>query len=200
MEYRKKLRRGSYLRSLVALLCLCIPVLCVVLFLSLSLPDVSSNDHGKGTYRKLIFKTRSREEELGELGKMMVEMLPDDLAFTIFTPSEEAFERVLSLRASDSLVEDKLNDTFAVLSRVMGFSAIPRHLPSEAVPPLMEISFDSLSGYRLYAWKASNGTLFVNNVRSERVNMRRGETIVHIMSGVIMDPKFEQSFQTDYGD
>lgn len=159
---------------------------------------MSPRDHGMGMYRKLKSKTRSRaEEELGELGKFMVEMLPDDLAFTIFTPSEEAFERVLGLRASNSLVEDKLNDTFAVLSRVMGFSVLPRHLSSEAVPLLKEISFDSLSGYRLYAWKASNGTLFVNNVRSERVDVRRGETIVHIMSGVIVDPEFEQSFQTD---
>lgn len=199
MEYRKKLRRGDPLRSLFMLLFLCVPVVCLLLLLSLSLPEVSPGDFGEGTYRKLIRRTSSRELELGELGKLMVAMLPDDLAFTIFTPSEEAFEHVLNLRPNASLVGE-VNNTFAILSRVMGFSAIPRHLPSEAVAVLKEMSFDSVSGYRLYAWKSRNGTLFVNNVKSKRVNMRKGEIIVHLMDGVIMDPEFKQSFQTDDDD
>ena len=200
MEHQKKFRRGSSLRSLVVFLCSCVPVLCILLLLNLSLPEVSPDGHGEGAYRKFLPKMRSSVVELGELGKLMVAMLPDDLAFTIFTPSEEAFERFVNLRANDSLVDDKMNDTFAILSRVMGFCTVPRLVPSEAMPLLKEISFDSVSGYRLHAWKASNGTLFVNNVRSERVDMRKGEIIVHIMSGVIMDPEFEQSFQADEGD
>lgn len=184
------------MRSMVVLLCLCV-LLCLLLLLCSNLPEVSVDGHVKGTYRKFMRKSQSSEVELGELGKLMVAMLPDDLAFTMFVPSDEAFERVLSLRANDSLVADRMNDTFAILSRVMGFSSVPRHLPAQVVPLRKEISFDSVSGYRLYAWKASDGTLFVNDVRSERVNMRTGETIVHIMNGVIMDAEFEQSFHVD---
>ncbi|ONK62060.1 uncharacterized protein A4U43_C08F36380 [Asparagus officinalis] len=200
MEDWKKLRRGDPRRSLFMLLFLCVLVVCLLLLLNMRLPEVSPGGFGEGTYRKLIRRTSSRELELGELGKLIVAMLPDDLPFTIFTPSEEAFEHVLNLRPNDSLVRDKVNNTFAILSRVMGFSAIPRHLPSEAVAVLKEMSFDSVSGYRLYAWKSHSGTLFVNNVKSERVNMRKGEIIVHLMNGVIMDPEFKQSFLTDDDD
>ncbi|KAJ6820759.1 uncharacterized protein M6B38_394010 [Iris pallida] len=197
MEYQKKTRKGSYLRSLVPLLFMFIIFICLLLFLSLSLPDVSLVKHSKETYRRLVTRKNSMEEGLGELGELMVSMLPDDLPFTVFVPSEDAFERIVQLRANISLDEDKRNNTVAILSRLMGFSAIPQHLPSIMVPMLKEISFDSVSGYTLYAWKASNGTLIVNNVRSEQVDVRKGETIVHVMDGVIMDAEFKQSFETD---
>lgn len=154
----------------------------------------------KGSYKTSITWKSLEEVKLGELGEMMVAMLPNDLAFTIFVPSEEAFERVLKLRASDSLTEQKKNNTYAIVSRVMGFSAVPRHLPSGAVPLHKEISFDSISGFRLYAWKDSNGTVVVNGVRSVSVDVRKAEIIVHIMSGVIMDSEFEQSFSPDDDD
>jgi hypothetical protein len=38
-------------------------------------------------------------------------MLPQDLAFTVFVPSQRAFERDLRLRVKDSLVGEKMNDT-----------------------------------------------------------------------------------------
>ncbi|XP_038974048.1 uncharacterized protein LOC120105552 [Phoenix dactylifera] len=154
----------------------------------------------KRSCKTLLPWKSSEEVKLGELGEMMVAMLPSDLPFTIFVPSEEAFEHVLKLRASDSLTEQKMNDTYATVSRVMGFSAVPQHLPSGAVPLHKEISFDSISGFRLYAWKDVKGTLVVNGVRSECVDVRKAEIIVHIMSGVIMDVEFEQSFSPDYDD
>lgn len=197
MEYQKKPRKDSNLRSLVPLLFLFIIFLCLLLLLSLSLPDVSLVKHSKETYRKLIPGKSKTKVGLGELEELMVSMLPDDLPFTVFAPSEDAFERFLQLRANISLAEDKRNNTVAILSRVMGFSAIPHHLSSIMVPIQKEISFDSVSGYTLYAWRASNGTLIVNNVRSERVDVRKGATIVHIMDGVIMDAEFKQSFETD---
>ncbi|KAJ0984083.1 hypothetical protein J5N97_002439 [Dioscorea zingiberensis] len=146
-------------------------------------------------------RRRTGEEvSLGLLGEMMVGVLPGDLAFTVFVPSEAAFESILKLRATDSLVEDKINNTYAVLSRVMGFSAVPQHLSSAAVPFNGEISLYSVSGFRLHAWRSSDGTLLVNNVSSERVDLRKDEIIVHVMRGVLMDAEFEQSFSPDYED
>ncbi|XP_077214422.1 uncharacterized protein LOC143849321 [Tasmannia lanceolata] len=201
MEFSKKLRRG-YLNSSITLICILISVPCLLILLisTLRLPDVSLERGGIGSYRALKLRTSLEEDRLGVLGEMMIEMLPNDLAFTVFVPSEKAFGHVLKLQANDSLVEHKANNTIAILSRVLGFSAIPQHLPSRRVPFGREISLDSISGFRLYACKASDSALVVNTVRSKRVDLRRGEIIVHIMTGVIMDAEFEQSFQPDYED
>ncbi|XP_029116670.2 uncharacterized protein [Elaeis guineensis] len=193
--FQTRMKRG-FLKRLVCLLCLIIPVSCLLLLITLGLPDMDNSI--KRPFKNSIPWKSSEEVILGELGEMMVAMLPNDLPFTIFVPSEEAFERVLKLRASDSLTEQKINDTYATISRIMGFSAVPQHLPSGAVPLHKEKSFDSISGFRLYAWKDVKGNLVVNGVRSVCVDVRKAEIVAHIMSGVIMDAEFEQSFSSDY--
>ncbi|KAK8968700.1 hypothetical protein KSP40_PGU013523 [Platanthera guangdongensis] len=80
----------------------------------------------------------------------------------------------------------------------MGFCAVPLHLPSKSVPVLEELALDSVSGLRISVWKTPGGTLFANNVSSDWVDLRKGEVIVHVMGGVIMDAEFELSFAPDY--
>ncbi|RYR46224.1 hypothetical protein Ahy_A07g031979 isoform A [Arachis hypogaea] len=111
---------------------------------------------------------------------MMLEMLPHDLAFTVFVPSEEAFKRDLRLDFNDSLKPDKYNDTYAIVSRVLGFSAVPRSIHSDSVKLGELVNYDSLSGFSLYISKDIDGML-------------RNEIVVHVMDGVIMDAEFEQS-------
>ncbi|URE26577.1 hypothetical protein MUK42_35841 [Musa troglodytarum] len=164
------------------------------------LPEVSLSNSVTESPRNLTFTKTVEGVGLGELGDMMVAMLPDDLAFTVFVPSEEAFGRLLKLRSHDSLSKDRLNETYAVVSRVMGFSAVPRHIPSKVIPLHKEMTFDSVSGFRLHAWKDLDGTLVVNGIRSEIVDIRKAEIIVHKMDGVLMDAEFEQSFPPDYED
>ncbi|GKF69070.1 hypothetical protein Tco_0202127, partial [Tanacetum coccineum] len=41
--------------------------------------------------------------------------------------------------------------------------------------------------------KDADETLAVNRVRSKRVDLRKGEMVVHVMDGVIMEAEFEQS-------
>lgn len=128
---------------------------------------------------------------------MMLEMLPEDLAFTVFVPSEEAFERDLRLQANESFVGEKMNDTYAVVSRILGFSAVPRSLISVSMPFEKEVLYDSISGFMLSVSKDVDGMLVVNRVRSQRVDLRKKELIVHVMDGVVMDAEFEQSVQPD---
>lgn len=194
MELWKKLKRVGLVRSTVALMCLFILFSSLLFILHLDLPDLSLDNTISASFVTSANTKSSNEMGLGKLGEMMVEMLPDDLAFTIFVPSDNAFGRVLKLRANECLVEQKMNDTIAIISRVMGFSAVPRHLPSQAVPLREEVSVDSISGFRLYAWRAANGTLIVNNIMSELVDMRKSEIIVHKIKGVLMDAEFELSF------
>ncbi|BFG22804.1 hypothetical protein CerSpe_090790 [Prunus speciosa] len=138
---------------------------------------------------------------VGKFGKMMLEMLPEDLAFTVFVPSEEAFERDLRLSSNESLVGEKMNDdTYAIMSRVLGFSAMPRRLASVNVPIDKELSYDSISGFVLYISKEEDGALTVNRVRSKRVDLRKKGSVVHIMDGVIMDAEFQQSVQPEEQD
>lgn len=178
-----------------------IPCLCLLILLSLSLPEIAPEEKSiNGLYRKVMAGTGrkravSSEVSLGMLGEMMVSMLPSDLAFTVFVPSEAALESILKLRTSESLTKEKINNTYALLSRVMAFSAVPQHLPSASLPFNGEISFDSVSGFRLHVWRSLDKTLLVNNVSSERVDLSKDEIIVHVISGVLMDAEFEQSLE-----
>uniref|UniRef100_A0ACD5XDW2 Uncharacterized protein n=1 Tax=Avena sativa TaxID=4498 RepID=A0ACD5XDW2_AVESA len=140
---------------------------------------------------------------LGEFGDLMLSMLPRDLAFTAFVPSPESFRRVLKLQPNDSAAEGKAGGAYAVVSRVLGFSAVPRRLRSADVPPRERVRLlDSVSGLKMHAWRDddADGALVVNGVRSECVDVVRGETVVHVMAGVLMDAEFQRSFPPEFDD
>lgn len=191
VEPSKKMRRRGFLKNSIAFVCVVVSVCClfVVILSTLRLPEAPVGLHRITE----MGKVSENEKVIGRFGEMMIEMLPQDLAFTVFVPSQKAFERDLRLRVDDSLVGEKMNDTYAVVSRILGFSAVPRTLSSVTVPFGREISFDSISGFTLYISKDIDGVLVVNRVRSERVDLRKREIVMHIMDGVIMDAEFEQS-------
>ncbi|KAJ3680750.1 hypothetical protein LUZ60_015239 [Juncus effusus] len=145
-------------------------------------------------------KNRSQNPTLSQFGEMMVSMLPQDLPFTLFVPSKSSFEKTLKLKSNESLIDVNLNNTFAIVSRVLGFSAVPKQLPAGGLDRKKEKVADSVSGFKLYLWKDFDGMIVVNGVRSECVDLKIGEVIVHLMNGVLMDPEFEQSFIPDYED
>ena len=189
------MRRGWCMKDSIAFVCVMVTVcsLMVVIVTMLRLPEVSTRQNS-------AIREGFNDESIGKFGEMMLEMLPQDLAFTIFVPSEKAFQRDLRLQVNRSLAAEQMNDTYAVLSRVLGFSAVPRPLYSKTMLFGKEMCFDSLSGFELCIWKESDGAIIVNRVRSARMDMRKGEIVVHIMDGVIMDFEFEQSFQLDYSE
>ncbi|CAF2047820.1 unnamed protein product [Brassica rapa] len=135
-------------------------------------------------------------DELGFFGNTMVEMLPEDLVFTAFVPSEKAFNRDLGMtkpnntRKSKSL-EDEEN-TYAVVSRILGFAVVPYRVEAGDVGKDETASYESLSGFTLKIWRKSGG-LVVNGVETEKMGLKRGKIMVHIMDGVIMDSDFSQS-------
>lgn len=156
----------------------------------------------------------SAAASLGELGDAMVSMLPKDLPFTVFVPSADSFSRVLRLQGPSSnssaaaaggeaAASDTDANTYAILSRVLSFSAVPRRLLAADVPPPPRGAaavrlLDSVSGLRLYASRDARGALVVNGVRSECVDIVRGETVVHVIAGVLMDAEFERSFSAEF--
>ncbi|CAD6202832.1 unnamed protein product [Miscanthus lutarioriparius] len=155
----------------------------------------------------------SAAASLGELGDAMVSMLPKDLPFTVFVPSADSFTRVLRLQGPSSnasaaaargeaAASDTDANTYAILSRVLGFSAVPRRLLAADVPPPRGAGavrlLDSVSGLSLYASRDARGALVVNGVRSECVDIVRGETVVHVIAGVLVDAEFERSFSAEF--
>ncbi|XP_026417518.1 uncharacterized protein LOC113313002 [Papaver somniferum] len=204
MELSKKLRKNWVLSNLIVFVSVVVLVSCfLVIFVSLlKLPDVSQPKGMFGSHRRLRNRKVVKEDEsLGELGEMMIGMLPADLAFTVFVPSVKAFANELKLQVNDSVVGLTENDnTFAILSRILAFSAIPRSLLSVNVPVGKEVTFDSISGFTLYISRDSDGSLVVNRVRSKRLDLRKRDMVVHIMDGVIMDAEFEQSVQPENED
>ncbi|GAV56784.1 Fasciclin domain-containing protein [Cephalotus follicularis] len=191
--------RILFLKNPIAFVLLVVSLCCLlVMFVTmLRLPEVSLGNKAAGYYRTPKNRLDFYHDGLGKFGDMMIEMLPEDLAFTVFVPSEKAFERDLRLRVSDSLVGEKMNDTYAVVSRVLGFSAVPRTLSSATIPVGEAVSYDSISGFALYISKDVDGMLVVNRIRSDKVDIKKRKIVVHVMDGVIMDAEFEQSVQPE---
>lgn len=188
MQSSKKMRRGQIQRNSILFVFVVVSGCClfVVIMSTLRLPQVSLG-------RKV-----TRNNELGPFADIMIGMLPEDLAFTLFIPSERAFERDLKLRVNDSFVGDNMNNTYAIVSRVLGFSAIPRMISSNMLHSGEVVSYDSLSGLELFIAKGLDGMLTVNRVKTERVDMKKGKILIHVMDGVIMDAEFEQSIASDF--
>ena len=173
-----------------------------LVLLSTSTPPAPSSRLASGGGRSSSSSTgppRCGDAGLGELGDAMVSMLPRDLPFTVFVPSPDSFRRVLKLRgfnASAAAAEGYDDSTSAVLSRVLGFSAVPQRLLAADVPPRGAARLlDSVSGLRIRASRDdARGALVVNGVRSECADIVRGETVVHVVAGVLMDAEFERLF------
>ncbi|KAE8673590.1 Villin 4 isoform 1 [Hibiscus syriacus] len=195
------MRRGYHLKSSIAFVFFVV-FLCFISLLIITMmkvPDIITSNGSMSFYNNMnSLKASDNYNSIGSFGNMMINMLPEDLTFTVFLPSETAFERDLRLNTSDSLVGEKMNDTYALISRVLGFSAIPRVLDSTMVSAGKEVSYDSLSGFELFVSKDEGGVLVVNGVKLERVDIRRGKLVVHVIDGVIMDAEFEQSVQPDF--
>ncbi|GLT89146.1 hypothetical protein SLE2022_071440 [Rubroshorea leprosula] len=188
------MRRGYFSKNPIAFVFMVVSVCCllIVVISILKVPDVSPGRKPLQHSATGILKVSNNWNQVGTFGEMMIQMLPDDLAFTVFVPSETAFRRDLRLAA------EKGNNTYAVISRVLGFSAVPRTIDSDMMVSGQELSYDSLSGFTLFISKVAEGVLAVNRVRSEKVDIRKGKIVMHIMDGVIMDAEFEQSVQPDY--
>ncbi|CAN6442994.1 unnamed protein product [Victoria cruziana] len=162
-------------------------------FLAVVLPDANFNINSSLSLEGLRFRKRLEVNGLGLLGEEMVKMLGTDLPFTVFIPSEQAFEEILKLQGNASDDKQTASEKEAILSRLLGFSAVPRQLLSVDISSSQELCLYSISGCRLDVTKVSTGVLLVNNVRSKLVDLRRGEVIVHLINGVIMDAEFEQA-------
>ncbi|KAI5432300.1 hypothetical protein KIW84_036155 [Lathyrus oleraceus] len=150
-------KKGLILKHSLALVTILVTVCCIfiVIVTFFKLPEVQNKSNQKmGFYP--ITKSRKvsvQDLNLGKFGEMMIEMLPQDLAFTVFVPSEEAFKRDLHLSVDDSLKQDKFNDTYAIVSRVLGFSAVPLTVWSVDLRFGEVVNYESLSGFSLYVSK-----------------------------------------------
>ncbi|KAI3809122.1 hypothetical protein L1987_25091 [Smallanthus sonchifolius] len=126
----------------------------------LRLQEVSYSNGSMTPFKlKKISKIPENNDRIGKFGEMMIEMLPQDLSFTIFVPSEFAFERDLRLRIDNSLAGEKENDTYAIRTTCIELCGCP------------------MGNY-----------------------LRKGEMVIHVMDGVIMEAEFEQSVRSDDGD
>ncbi|XP_047332654.1 uncharacterized protein LOC124936216 [Impatiens glandulifera] len=199
-----KRRRNLFFKTPIAIISTVISLLCfLILILSIfKLPEISAKR--SSTHLMNSNNPPEKREILstgGRFAETILEMLPENLVFTIFMPSDRAFERDLGLKANESLEEEKSGNTYAILTRVLGFSALPRAIYSDSVPIQGEVCYDSISGFNLCMYRELDGMLRVNGVRSEKVDVKMGEkVVVHIMNGAIMDSEFQQSVQPDEED
>ncbi|KAL5101900.1 hypothetical protein RYX36_006227 [Vicia faba] len=190
-------KKGLILKHSIALVTVLVSVCCIfiVVVTFFKLPEAQNKSNQKMGFDPInrSRKVSLQDFNLGKFGEMMIEMLPQDLAFTVFVPSEEAFKRDLHLSVNDSLKQDRFNDTYAIVSRVLGFSAVPRRVWSVDLRFGEVVNYEALSGFGLYVSKDVDGRVVVNRIRSEIVDVRKREIVVHVLDGVVMDADFEQS-------
>ncbi|KAK6145466.1 hypothetical protein DH2020_022286 [Rehmannia glutinosa] len=182
-----KLKQIKFVCIIVSVAFIVIQIISALQLRNISPSTISSPN------RKLSTTNLSRSSKIGEFGVMVIRMLPEDLAFTLFLPSEEAFRRDLRLNRNDS-------NAYAILTRVLGFSAVPRWISSADLEHGKQIIYDSISGFNLYISKDLNGMVVVNGVVSEQVDLKMGKVLVHMMDGVVMDAEFEQSVKPEDDD
>ncbi|KAL0359199.1 UNVERIFIED_CONTAM: hypothetical protein Sangu_0769300 [Sesamum angustifolium] len=177
------------LKNPVKFICIIVSVSFIIIQIisAVQLTNISASKvpSPKPTHTK---STLSGVSEIGKFGETVIKMLPEDLAFTLFLPSEEAFRRDLRLNQNDS-------NSYAVLTRVLGFSAVPRWISTAELEQGKEKIYESISGFSLYASKDLNERVVVNGVVSEQRGLKMGNVLVHVMDGVVMDAEFEQSVQ-----
>ncbi|XP_010427382.1 PREDICTED: uncharacterized protein LOC104712229 [Camelina sativa] len=194
------MKKPHFLKNPVFFLLLLITLssLTILIFSFLKLPEtpLAAGNH----IRKLRYELT---DELGYFGNMMIEMLPEDLVFTAFVPSDKSFRRDLGLRSNNSRQIKSLEDdddegddnTYAVVSRIMGFAVVPYKVEEADIRKDETASYESLSGFTLKIWRRRNsGGLVVNGIETEKMGLiKRGKIIVHVMNGVVMDSDFAQS-------
>ncbi|XP_057788916.1 uncharacterized protein LOC131005835 [Salvia miltiorrhiza] len=174
-----------------------VKLVCTIVTVSFIITQIFTAVKLRGIPRSAIASTKTespaKRARIGEFGETVIKLLPEDLAFTLFLPSEEAIRRDLRLNRNDS-------DAYAVLTRVLGFSSVPRWIWTADLERGGRRSYDSISGLSLSVGKDSNGNVVVNGVVSEVVDLRIGKTVVHVMDGVVMDAEFEQSVRPESDD
>ncbi|KZV43953.1 hypothetical protein F511_22604 [Dorcoceras hygrometricum] len=191
----RRRRRQEIFRLKTAVKYVCILGFCLFIIVQTATQlqlTASENTISASEFRSVKLHSR----KIGEFGETVINMLPEDLAFTLFLPSERAFERDLGLVPERSLA----NESFAILTRVLGFSALPRWIHSADLEVGKEVIYHSISGFGLYIRRDSNQTVIVNGVASELVDLKIGKdrkTLVHVMDGVVMDSEFEESIQPE---
>lgn len=124
-------------------------------------------------------------------------MLPLDLPFTVFVPTEASFKRDLGLEWNESASVEERDNVVAIVSRVVGFSSVARKVRADSVVIGGLVEYESVSGFRVGVYKGSDGVLVVNGVRVVEMDLEVGEVVAHLIDGVVMDAAFEQSVRPD---
>ncbi|KAL3688546.1 hypothetical protein R1sor_014855 [Riccia sorocarpa] len=152
--------------------------------------------------------------DLGRFGNRMVNMVADDLPFTLFVPTEEAMAKLVrscGRRVKESLAESNtLNKTeerrasesrclSAVVSRVMSFSTVPMQIFSSEIVEGKEVALETLSGYKLYLALDPRRGFVVNNFTLVDVNISKGQLVIHMTDGVLMDSPEKTIVDLDCG-
>lgn len=205
--------RGMGSRRLWRPFCTLAALLAVTLVFTLFImhglpPSPSSSRH-----RLLLLSKPTVEPAVGRYGELMLTFLRPDLPFTVFIPKQSSFESMLlasnprfntSGTVSPNSTNDEEENNYAVISRVFGFSAVPKRILSGMVPFKGEMAVESVSGFRLnVARLPTTGTLVVNNLACIAVDIIKESIVIHFVDGVLMDSEFEQSvapFQDDLDD
>ena len=106
-------RRGYYFKNSIAFVFFVVFFCCILVMIisMLKVPDAAVGNGAMPFYKNInILKVSDNGNSLGTFGNIVILMLPQDLAFTVFVPSETAFERDLRLHTNDSFIGENTRE------------------------------------------------------------------------------------------
>lgn len=147
-----------------------------------------------------VTRADSGHRSVGVFGDAMVAMLgTTEEPFTIFVPSQAAFQNVSSMFREEQAQDltDANSAAYAVMSHLLSFSAVPKSILSKHVPFDKEVVFEAMSGFLISMTRVHGKGLLVNNMTCSETDLRRGRLVLHVVNGVVMDSEFAQSMVQD---
>eukprot|EP00897_Mesotaenium_endlicherianum_P004766 jgi/Mesen1/4317/ME000022S03606 len=118
---------------------------------------------------------------------MMVELVGTELPFTLFAPTDAVLLRSSGLFRK---YPDSKPKADVILSRLLGYAAVARPLPTSAVPVGGFVRLESISGFTLLAGRSKDKRFRVNGVPCRQVDLVRGNLVMHLVDELLAPEDF----------
>ncbi|CAI5526056.1 unnamed protein product [Closterium sp. Naga37s-1] len=124
----------------------------------------------------------------------MAGMLSTDEPFTLFAPSDDFLLDISSVFHKYPRTKELIDP---MLSRLVGYSAVPRRIPAADIPLGAFERLESITGFIINVGRdPRTGRIFANGVPSKQVDILEGQLVVHLIDGMLGPLDFVESVRS----
>ncbi|CAI5975757.1 unnamed protein product, partial [Closterium sp. NIES-64] len=143
---------------------------------------------------------KGKEDSTDSGGKLqifsgaMAGMLSSDEPFTLFAPSDDFLLDISSVFHKYPRTKEMIDP---MLSRLVGYSAVPRRIPAADIPLGAFERLESITGFIINVGRdPRTGRIFANGVPSKQVDILEGQLVVHLIDGMLGPLDFVESVRS----